>query len=68
MVSDNIGYLDKKVGRPKGVKIVVKTSIIDFSQEQLDKVEFLMKKWDMKTRSKVLEKCLEKIYSLEVTA
>jgi len=55
----------KKAGRPKGSKIIVKTVVIDLSQEQLDEVETLMKKWELKTRSKAFEKCLEKIYALE---
>ncbi len=42
-------------------------SIINFDKcpEELDKIESLMKKWNMKTRTKVLLKCLNKVYAQE---
>lgn len=42
-------------------------SIINFdkSQDELKKIEFLMKKWNMRTRTKVLLKCVNKVYAQE---
>jgi len=56
---------EKKRGRPKGSKIVVATILANLSADELKKIEFLMKKWGLKTRSRTILKCLEKAFAQE---
>ena len=64
-LEENQLKVKRKAGRPKGMKEIVKSVVVDLDKFELGHINFLLDKWDMKTKSKILLKCMEKIYLVE---